>query len=72
MTGTDTAALTALKQVPGINDVVKFFLGMTGEKSIRLLFLASAVRVNEQQFPKVNKLVDEACRVLDVSDRPEL
>lgn len=68
----DRAALTALKQVPGLNDVVKFFLGMTGEKSLRLLFLASAVRVNERQFPKQNALVDEACRVLDVSDRPEL
>ncbi len=68
----DRAALAALKQVPGLNDVVKFFLGMTGEKSIRLIFLASAVRVNERQFPKLDALVNEACRVLDVSDKPEL
>ena len=68
----DRAALAALKQVPGLNEVVKFFLGMTGEKQIRLLFLASSVRVGPRQFPKLEGLVDEACRVLDVDDRPEL
>jgi len=68
----DRAALTALKQVPGLNEVVKFFLGMTGERQIRLLFLASAVRVTPRQFPRLHGLVEEACRVLDVDDRPEL
>ena len=68
----DRAALAALKQVPGLNEVVKFFLGMTGEKQIRLLYLASAVRVSPRQFPRLDGLVDEACRVLDVADRPEL
>lgn len=68
----DRAAMTALKQVPGLNEVVKFFLGMTGEKSIRLIFLGASVRVNERQFPKINALADEACRVLDLKDRPEL
>ncbi|TVQ21052.1 MAG: M48 family peptidase [Spirochaetaceae bacterium] len=68
----DRAALTALKQVPGLDDVIRFFLGLTGEKSIRLLFLASAVRVGPAQFPRLDELLTEACRVLDVSDRPEL
>ncbi|MFW5738095.1 MAG: M48 family metallopeptidase [Spirochaetota bacterium] len=68
----DRAALAALKQVPGLNEVVKFFLGMTGEKQIRLLFLSSAVRVSPRQFPRLDELVDEACRVLDVADKPEL
>ncbi|MFW5689136.1 MAG: M48 family metallopeptidase, partial [Spirochaetota bacterium] len=68
----DRAALAALKQVPGLDEVVKFFLGMTGERQIRLLYLASAVRVSPQQFPRLDKLVDEACHVLDVADRPEL
>ncbi|MFP4114543.1 MAG: M48 family metallopeptidase [Spirochaetota bacterium] len=68
----DRAALNALKQVPGLNEVVKFFLGMTGEKQIRLLFLSSAVRVSARQFPRLHKMVDEACRIFDVTDRPEL
>jgi Zn-dependent protease with chaperone function len=45
---------------------------MTGEKQIRLLFLSSAVRVGPRQFPKLNEFVEEACRILDVADRPEL
>jgi Zn-dependent protease with chaperone function len=68
----DRAALAALRSVPGLNEVVKFFLGMTGEKSLHLLFLSSSVRVNEKQFPRITKLVEEACHVLDVEDRPEL
>jgi Zn-dependent protease with chaperone function len=68
----DRAALNALKQVPGLDEVVKFFLGMTGEKSIRLLHLASSVRVGPKQFSRLDSLMAEACRVLDVQERPEL
>ena len=68
----DRAALKALQQVPGFSDVVKFFLGATGDRAIRLIFLGGAVRVGERQFPKINALADEACRVLDLSDRPEV
>lgn len=68
----DRAALKALKDVPGLSDVVKFFLGMIGDKAIRLLFLGSSVRVNEKQFPKINALVDEACRTLDLDKRPDV
>jgi Zn-dependent protease with chaperone function len=68
----DRAALNALNRVPGFKDVAQFFVGMIGEKATRLLFLASAVRVGERQFPRLNAMVDEACRALDVEDRPEL
>jgi Zn-dependent protease with chaperone function len=68
----DRAALKALKDVPGLSDVVKFFLGMTGERAVRLIFLGSSVRVSERQFPKLHALLDETCRVLDLGDRPEL
>jgi Zn-dependent protease with chaperone function len=68
----DRAALKTLQQVPGLSDVVRFFLGLTGERAIRLIFLGGAVRVGERQFPKINALADEACRVLDLADRPEI
>ncbi len=68
----DRAALAALKKVPGIDQVLKFFWGMTWEKQIRLRFLASSVRVTEKQFPKLHKIVDEACNTFDVADRPQL
>ena len=68
----DRAALATLKKVPGIDQVLKFFWGMTWEKQFRLRFLASSVRVTEKQFPKLHKIVDEACHVFDVADRPQL
>jgi len=68
----DRAALAALRKVPGLDEVVKFFLGMTSEKMFRLWFLSSSVRVSDKQFPRLMKFVDEACMILDVQDKPEL
>lgn len=68
----DRAALSALKAVPGIDSVLKFFLGNTNEKQFRMLFLATSVRVGDNQFPGVNSLLKEACRILDVDPVPEL
>ena len=68
----DRAALTALKQVPALDEVIRFFVGATNEKALRLLFLSSAVRVSESQFSRVNDLLIEACKVLDIHTVPEL
>jgi Zn-dependent protease with chaperone function len=68
----DRAALAALKKVPGLDTVLQKFVGATTEKSLRLITLASAVRVTDRQFPKVNKLYREACGILDVPNTPEL
>jgi Zn-dependent protease with chaperone function len=68
----DRAALTALRKVPGLDVLLQKLLGATTERSLRLLTLASAVRVTDTQFAKVNKLYHEACGILDVTDRPEL
>lgn len=68
----DRAALGALKRIPGFDEMVKFFVGLTSEKAIRLIFLASAVRVTEKQFPRVYALLEEACSVLDAREVPEL
>ena len=69
---TDRAALSALESIPGIDTVVRKFVGLTTEKSLRLIALASAVRVSEQQFPKLYNLHREACSILDVTQVPEL
>jgi Zn-dependent protease with chaperone function len=68
----DRAALAALAQVPGMQDIVKFLSGITGEKQLRLLFLASAVRVSEKQFSRVHTLTQEACSILDAEHVPEV
>jgi len=68
----DRAALSALQRVPGMDTLVQHLIGATSERSLRLIALASAVRVSERQFAKVNALYREACNVLDVQEPPEL
>lgn len=68
----DRAALSALKQLPQLDNLVRALVGNTTEKSFRLISLASAVRVSERQFPLVNRLVQDACYVLDWREKPEI
>ena len=70
----DRAALAALKKVPGLDLVLSRVIGATTERSLRLLHLSSAVRVNKNQFPRVYRLHHEACAIFNVieSKMPEL
>ena len=68
----DKAALAMLKKLPGVAELIRWFVGATTERSVRLLHLASAVRVSERQFPGLNGLFTQACIRLDVPRRPEL
>lgn len=68
----DTAALSAVKQIPALDDLLKKFISVTTEKSLRLIALASSVRVTERQFPRLYRLLGEACMILDAPDVPEL
>src|SRR6266568_3860085 len=52
----DRAALQTLRSVPGFDEVVKKIVGFFGERGIRLLFQANAVRVGPTQFPRLNAL----------------
>ncbi len=68
----DRAALAALKQLSGIDELIRLLVGKTTEKSLRMIALASSVRVSGLQFPGVRKKVEEACYVLDVKEVPEV
>ncbi len=68
----DKSAIQTLQKVPGLDWVARKFIATIGDKRMRLYFLASAVRVNENQFPRVHELYVEACKVLDIEKPPEL
>jgi Zn-dependent protease with chaperone function len=68
----DRAALQALRSVPGFDQVVKKIVGFFGERGIRLLFQANAVRVGPTQFPRMNALYTDVLTSMDWSVRPEL
>lgn len=68
----DRAALQSLRAVPGFDQVVKKIYGFIGERGIRLLFQADAVRVGPKQFPRLNELYTDVLTTMDWEPRPEL
>ena len=68
----DTAALAGVKQIPALDELLKRVISITTEKSLRLIALASSVRVTERQFPRLHRLLEEACMILDAREVPEL
>ena len=68
----DSAAMAALRKVPGLDLLIRKLVGLVGEKSLRFLYLGSAVRVTETQFSRLNSLYEECLEILDVRERPEL
>ncbi len=68
----DRLALKTLRKVKGMDELIKFFMGSTTERSLNLIHLASSVRVSERQFSKIYQLHLEACGILDMEKIPEL
>src|SRR5713226_4603291 len=60
----DRAALQSLRAVPGFDEVLKKVYGFIGERGIRLIFQADAVRVGPTQFPRRNALGHELGHVI--------
>src|SRR5881392_3660465 len=67
----DSKALAALRAIPGIDSGLKKLLAVTGESAIRVLFMASAVKVTPKQCPDLHAKLQIACTTLGV-DMPDL
>ncbi len=68
----DRSALIALRKLPGFDIALKGMVGFFSERRLRMLYLASSVRVSEHQFAGLHALHLEAARILDLDDVPEL
>ena len=68
----DRAALGAFRAIPGADILVKKIIGYMGERSMRLLMLASSARVTERQFASVNRILARACETMDLAEKPEV
>jgi Zn-dependent protease with chaperone function len=68
----DRAALNALRALPGFDEVLKRIMGFLGERGVRQLFLANAVRVGPEQRPKLHGLYSEVLETLDAPERWDL
>lgn len=67
----DLQATQALKQLPGLDLLVRTTLGPVAEQFFYLENIASSVLVSEQQLPHLHKLLLEACQILDL-EPPQL
>ncbi|MDQ2890600.1 MAG: M48 family metallopeptidase [Gemmatimonadota bacterium] len=68
----DRAALQTLRSIPGLDELVRKVMSFLGERGVRQLFTADAVRINERQRPRLNALYAEVLETMDWSERPDL
>ncbi len=68
----DRGALVALRKLKGFDSVLKAMVGLFNERAVRLVFLGSAIRVDERQFPTLHRLLGDVARTLDAPELPEL
>lgn len=67
----DKEATTALKQIPGLDMMVRNLLGPLAEQVFYVENIASSVLVSDKQLPHLHELSVEACKILDL-EPPQL
>jgi Zn-dependent protease with chaperone function len=67
----DLDATKALKQIPGLDMMVRNFLGPLAEQIFYVENIASSVLVGEKQLPSLHHSLLEACKILDI-EPPQL
>ncbi|RKT18007.1 Zn-dependent protease with chaperone function [Streptomyces sp. 1114.5] len=68
----DRSALVALRKLSGFDEILKKLAGLVSERAIRLMFLATAVKTSERQFPELYDMVRDAAYTLDLQQVPDL
>ncbi len=68
----DRGALVALRKLKGFDSLLKALSGLFNERAVRLLFLGSAVRVDERNFARLHRLLVDVGQTLDAPELPEM
>jgi Zn-dependent protease with chaperone function len=68
----DKAALSALKQLKGLDELVKLLISVTTEKSLRFMALASSVKVSQNQYPKLHAILNNIVDIFDWNYTPDM
>ncbi len=67
----DLEATKSLKQIPGLDLMVRNWLGPMAEQIFYVENIASSILVGDKQLPDLHKLLLEACKILDI-EPPQL
>jgi Zn-dependent protease with chaperone function len=68
----DRSALVAMRKLTGFDVLLRRLSGLFNDRSLRLMFLASGVRVSESQFPQIHEMLRDGAYILDLPNVPEL
>ena len=68
----DREALKKLARLPGMQPLLRHLSGGYIERMYRMLNVAERVQVTPRQCPRVYKLFEDACAVLDIKEIPEV
>ncbi|MCM6773755.1 M48 family metallopeptidase [Nocardia sp. CDC159] len=68
----DRTALVMLRMLTGFDTVLRTLSGLLPERQHRLMYLATAVRVDERQFGLLHELRADCVRILDSPVTPEM
>jgi Zn-dependent protease with chaperone function len=68
----DQKALKALEGTPGLETLVKKFYEFGIEKILRIQFTGSYLKVTKNSFPELDKLLQQACDILSLPERPRI
>ncbi|GAB4584169.1 M48 family metallopeptidase [Nocardia sp. IFM 10818] len=68
----DRTALVTLRSLSGFDVVLRTLSGLLAERQHRLLYLATAVRVDDKQFRNIHHLREDCARILDARTKPEM
>jgi Zn-dependent protease with chaperone function len=61
-----------MRKLTGFDVLLRKLSGLFNERSLRLQFLASGVRVSERQFPQINHMVRDGAYILDLPEIPDV
>ncbi|MDR2434538.1 MAG: M48 family metallopeptidase [Treponema sp.] len=68
----DKAALSAVKQLRGIDELIKLLVSVTTERSLKLMVLSSSVKVSQNQYPKLHSILNAIVETFDWNYTPDL
>ncbi|HEY2575673.1 MAG TPA: M48 family metallopeptidase [Streptosporangiaceae bacterium] len=68
----DRSALVALRKLTGFDVLLRRLSGLFNDRSLRLMFLASSVRADENQFAYIYETLRDGSYILDLPTVPEL
>jgi Zn-dependent protease with chaperone function len=68
----DAKALDALQKTPGLDLLVRQWNKLAIERYCTILYTGSNLKVTKDGFPKIHRLLDKVCEVLNLAQRPAL